>query len=220
MTAKEITRGYSSGHSILLTVFTINNTILREVSFMEAKKENKKSFETDRLIIRPSIWADCKLFGEWESTPEVREFFSMEDGRDYNEVLFDYIQFQGDDTKEQYTIVLKESAAAIGRIYLSRIDRHADSLDITRIYIGDPALRNKGYGREAIMAILEYSFSDLNMERVTIDHFSANEAARHLYRKIGFKDEGVMRHSAKKNGKYYDLCLMSMLRSEYKELSD
>lgn len=187
---------------------------------MNREKEEIKTFETERLIIRPSLWDDCKLFGEWESTPEVREFFSMEDSRDYNEVLFDYIQAQGDESKEQYTIISKENAAIIGRIYLSRIDHHADSLDITRIYIGDPALRSKGYGREALLAILEYSFNELNMERVTIDHFSANEPARHLYRKIGFKDEGVMRHAAKKNGKYYDLCLMSMLRSEYNELDE
>ena len=186
---------------------------------MEQQTKDKR-FETENLLIRPSTWADCKFFGEWESTREVSKFFSMDKGRDYDEVLFDYIQFQGDETKEQYTIVLKETGAPIGRVYLSRIDRHADSLDITRIYIGDPALRNKGYGREALMAILEYSFNTLGMERVTIDHFSANAPAEHLYRKIGFKDEGVMRHATKKDGEYFDLCLMSMLKSEYEQIKN
>lgn len=53
------------------------------------------------------------------------------------------------------------------------------------------------------------------MERVTIDHFADNETAHYLYRKIGFEDEGKMRHSGKKDGKYYDMELMSMLRVEY-----
>ena len=65
--------------------------------------------------------------------------------------------------------------------------------------------------------ILEYAFINHHMERVTIDYFTRNMPARHLYHKIGFTDEGTMRHAGKKNGKYYDLCLMSMLRSEYYE---
>lgn len=74
---------------------------------------------------------------------------------------------------------------------------------------------SEGYGEEAIRLVLEYAFINLHMERVTIDHFSENDVARQLYHKIGFQDEGRMRHAAKKNGRYYDLQLMSMLRAEY-----
>ena len=37
-----------------------------------------------------------------------------------------------------------------------------------------------------------------------------------LYERLGFKDEGTARNAAKKDGKYYyDLHLMSILRSEF-----
>lgn len=171
--------------------------------------------ESKNLILRETEFSDCELFAEWESRKDVNEFFTMNDDRDYEEIVRNYILYSMDPTKKLFTITLKPEGKPIGRIYLSRIDEEEDSLDLTRIYIAETGDRNKGYGEEAIRMILEYAFINLHMERITIDHFTKNDAARYLYHKIGFQDEGVMRHAGKKNGKYYDLHLMSMLRSEY-----
>lgn len=175
----------------------------------------KRVMESRNLQLRRTVFDDCTLFAEWEARTDVNEFFTMDDDRDYEEIITEFINYSQDPTRELFTIILKSEDRPIGRIVLTRINREEDSMDLTRIYIADKSLRNQGYGEEAIRMILEYAFINLHMERVTIDHFSANEAARHLYHKIGFRDEGIMRHSGKKNGKYYDLCQMSMLRSEY-----
>ena len=171
--------------------------------------------ESKSLILKETIFADCELFAKWEAKPDVNEFFTMNDDRDYEKIVTNFINYSQDSTKEMYTIILKPYDKPIGRILLSRIDREEDSIDLSRIYIADEENRGKGYGEEAIRMILEYAFINLHMERVTIDHFSANERAAFLYHKIGFQDEGKMRHAGKKNGKYVDLCLMSMLRAEY-----
>ena len=42
-----------------------------------------------------------------------------------------------------------------------------------------------------------------------------NKIAAKLYLKVGFSYEGIMRNAGKKDGKYVDLHLMSMLRDEY-----
>ena len=173
--------------------------------------------ETRNLILRESVFDDCVLFAEWEKRADVQEFFTMNEDRDYEEIVRNFINYSQDPTKELFTITIKPSGTPIGRIYLSRIDHEEDSMDITRIYIADTEQRNKGYGEEALRCILEYAFINHHMERVTIDYFTRNMPARHLYHKIGFTDEGTMRHAGKKNGKYYDLCLMSMLRSEKKK---
>lgn len=70
-------------------------------------------------------------------------------------------------------------------------------------------------GEEALKAALRLAFEEMNMERVTLDHFTANKIASRLYLKLGFNYEGVMRNGGKKDGKYIDLHLMSMLREEY-----
>lgn len=139
----------------------------------------------------------------------------MDSGRDYNEIAEEYVIRTLDNTMLQFTIILKDIEEPIGRIWISRIDTHADSLDITRIYIGNKEYRGQGLGEEALRLLLEYCFINLHMERVTLDHMPDNKRAGSLYQKLGFQYEGCLRHGAKKDGVYVDLMLMSMLRSEY-----
>lgn len=170
--------------------------------------------ESKNLVIRPTIFSDCELFAKWESDFSVTEFFSMNSDRDYEEIVTEFINRSNDKTKLQYTICFKDGEP-IGRIYISRIDDEDDSLDITRIYIGDPEKRGKGYGEEALRTMLDYCFMNLHMERVTLDYFDGNLKALGLYEKLGFKHEGTARNAAKKDGKYYNLNLLSLLRAEY-----
>lgn len=171
--------------------------------------------ESRNLIIRPTVFDDCAIFAEWENRPSVTEFFTMDEGRTYEEIVTEFVRYNLDPSKLQFTITLKPEDEPIGKIYISRINRHEDSMDITRVYIADTQNRGKGYGEEALRLVLEYAFINLHMERVTIDHFEGNKIAAALYEKIGFKNEGLLRHAGKKNGKYVNLQLKSMLRAEY-----
>lgn len=171
--------------------------------------------ESKNLIVRETVFDDCKYFAEWETRPEVTEFFTMDEERTYEEVVTEFVRNNLDPAKMQFTITLKPQDKPIGKIFLSRINRADDSLDITRVYIADVEHRGKGYGEEALRLVLEYAFINLHMERVTIDHFEKNKTAASLYDKIGFQNEGLMRNAGKKNGKYVNLQLKSMLRAEY-----
>ena len=161
-----------------------------------------KNIEGERIVLRESTFDDCRFFAEWEQMDSVTEFFTISKGRDYEEVVTEFIH-------------RCEDEKPIGRIYVSNIDDHYDSLDITRIYIADKNLRGRGLGEEALETMLRLAFEEMNMERVTLDHFTDNKIASKLYLKVGFSYEGVMRNGGKKDGKYVDLHLMSMLREEY-----
>lgn len=171
--------------------------------------------ESSRLLIRPSVFEDCVYFARWEEQPAIVERITISQGRDYNEVAQEFVLRTMDPTMLQFTIVLKEEELPIGRIFISRLDQQADSLDITRIYIGEDEYRGCGYGKEAMCILLDYCFINLHMERVTLDHLSDNRRAARLYLNLGFQYEGIARHAGKKDGRYFDLHLMSMLRSEY-----
>ena len=172
--------------------------------------------ESENIIIRKSIFDDCEIFTKWEQQDYIKEFLTINKERTYEEVVREFITREQDPSKEQYTIILKNKGP-IGRVYLSNISREFDFIDITRIYIGEKKYLGKGYGRECMEVLLDYCFNELKMERVTLDHYTGNLAGN-LYLKLGFKYEGIMRHSAKKDCKYYDLHLMSMLREEYKNI--
>lgn len=171
--------------------------------------------EGENVYIRESSFADCEYFAEWEKKPEVTQFFTINETRDYEEVVREYLDRLPDPTQVQFTICSKENDRPVGRIYISRIDDHYDSLDITRIYIADPSMRGRGLGEESLWLALDYAFEVRGCERVTLDYFTGNEIASALYRKTGFVNEGTMRHGGKKNGEYVDLHLMSILREEY-----
>lgn len=188
--------------------------------------------ETNDLIIRPSEWNDLEEFCRWEKLPEVTEFFSIRDGQTMEDVVRKFVADEEDPKAQQFTILLKEEGfeaaedgdvnlqyadtRKIGRIVLADIEDGWKG-EIWRIYIGDKTLRGKGYGKQAMEAMMGYCFDVLGLERLYLDHYTGNPAAG-LYLSLGFKYEGVLRQNCRKNGILYDVHLMSMLREEYEAL--
>ena len=115
----------------------------------------------------------------------------------------------------QLTICRKDGTP-IGRIVMADIIEGWKA-ELWRIYLADPALRGKGYGKQAMQAMMQYCFEELKLERLYLDHYTGNPAAG-LYLHLGFQYEGVLRRNCRKNGKLYDVHLMSMLREEYEAL--
>ncbi|MBQ9960909.1 MAG: GNAT family N-acetyltransferase [Firmicutes bacterium] len=172
--------------------------------------------ETERLIIRESVWEDIEIFHKWEQMPEVTEFFSIRDGQTKEDVIRKFVADDNNPQSKQLTIILKETGKPIGRIVLGDIE-DGWKAEIWRIYIGELELRGKGLGKEAMKAMMKYCFEELGLERVYLDHYTGNPAS-YLYLSLGFKYEGVLRKNCRKNGILYDVHLMSMLKEEYIEL--
>lgn len=173
--------------------------------------------ETRNFLIRETEFGDYKYFAKWEVDPAVTRFLSFDENRTYEDVVTEALYNKIDETKMDLTVIDRESGEPVGRIYISRIDKHKDSLDITIFYIGDPSLWGKGAGREIMEEVLSHCFTFLHIERVTLDYYTGNKRASSLYESLGFKSEGLARNATKKDGRYYDLNLMSMLRSEFFE---
>lgn len=175
-----------------------------------------ETIKTRDLTIRETREEDLELFFQWERMPEVTAFFSIADGQSRETVEEVYRRDLADPGWRQYTVLLTGTGAPIGRIVLAdRIEGW--KVEIFRIYIADPALRGKGYGKQAMLAVLKLCFEDWGMERVYLDHYTGNPAAG-LYLSLGFQYEGILRSNCRKNGRLYDVHLMSMLKHEYNAL--
>lgn len=83
------------------------------------------------------------------------------------------------------------------------------------LFIGDKLLWNKGYGTEVMQLLLKHGFETLNLHRIFLRVFSTNPRARRSYEKAGFILEGTMREAAYRHGRYADVHIMSVLRSEW-----
>ena len=172
--------------------------------------------QTEHLIIRNASFADVDKFAEWESREDVIEHFCIDGIRDIDAVTDEFHKVIRSRTQKWLSIVLKPDRL-IGRIGITDIDEINDSLDLTIIYIADENMRGKGYGKEAVAGALEYAFKEMNMHRVTIDHFATDERGAHLYDTLGFRREGVLVRAGKHNDEYYDLIARAILREEWEE---
>jgi RimJ/RimL family protein N-acetyltransferase len=66
--------------------------------------------------------------------------------------------------------------------------------------------RNAGLGKKLVAAVLDHARGRAEMVQLTV--VSENEAARRLYRAMGFVEYGYEKRALKQDGKYYDDVLM------------
>ena len=83
------------------------------------------------------------------------------------------------------------------------------------IGIGDRAYWGRGYGREAVMLLLDYSFTHRNVHRVMLTTLASNERAVRAYLACGFVEEGRLREQVWNDGRWQDEIVMGILRSEW-----
>ena len=75
--------------------------------------------------------------------------------------------------------------------------------------------RRKGYGKEALIIILDYYFNELNYNKCSPTVYSFNEASQMFHESFGFVKEGVLRNELFTRGKYFDMYYYGMLRDEF-----
>lgn len=102
----------------------------------------------------------------------------------------------------------------IGIMSLLRISEYNKSADLS-ITISDEEDRRKGYGIAALKWLLEYAFNTLFLHRIQLEVLESNLPAESLYKKIGFKQEGIKQDAFYNGQEYTNLKLFSLLRNEW-----
>ena len=70
---------------------------------------------------------------------------------------------------------------------------------------------------EALGLLSCYLFDALNLRRVQLDTWSANERALRSFTRLGFREEGRLREAVRGPGKYYDEVVLGLLRHEWQQ---
>jgi diamine N-acetyltransferase len=85
------------------------------------------------------------------------------------------------------------------------------------ILIGDRDYWDKGYGTEAMQLMAHHGFYDLGLHRIYLHVFETNPRGVRCYEKAGFVKEGVLRQDIWSHGRYLDVTVMSVLRTEWQD---
>jgi len=172
--------------------------------------------QAGRVYLRPAERADLPLFvdwlGDWRTTrtlamrapvslaAEERWFEGMQERQGASDYLF--------------VACLLEDDRPVGNCGLHEISAFDGSAGLG-IVIGRPEDRGRGYGSDALRALLGFGFGALRLERVWLDVHADNDGAQRVYERVGFVREGVLRHALFRDGRHLDLVRMSILRDEW-----
>lgn len=92
-----------------------------------------------------------------------------------------------DDT---YAIVLKEENKVVGSIGLHNRKPNSSVIELKQREIGyvlNPDYWGRGIMPEAVEALLEYGFNDLDLDLISCSHFDFNNNSKRVIEKSGFK---------------------------------
>ena len=170
----------------------------------------------ERLYLRPLEPAqDNHLYSTWLNDEEIRRYFSIyptSDTRGKERLENLYKSFQ----HIIFGIVRKDDNSLIGLVGLKDINILNQSAEFY-VIIGDRSVWGKGYGTEATKLMLRYGFMELNLNRIQTQDMEDNIGGWRADEKAGFKYEGTLREMIPRFGKFHNVKVYSLLRSEYQE---
>lgn len=125
-----------------------------------------------------------------------------------------WVEFHNNNKEELLLVVYDEEAhKLIGHVGLYKIDERARKAEYG-ILLADDASRGKGFGTMCTKMMVDYAFDVLKLHRVYAEVIAENKASECMFKKCGFKVEGILRDDNFKNGRYFDVLVMSILESE------
>jgi RimJ/RimL family protein N-acetyltransferase len=172
----------------------------------------------NQIRLRAPDRSDLPRFVAWLNDPDVRAGLmivlplSMAEEEEWFENMLKRPQAEHPLTIE---ILQGEEWLPVGNCGFNNIDWRSRVAEVG-IFIGDKRFWNQGYGTEAMRLVLKTGFETHNLNRIYLQVYENNLRAIRAYEKAGFVHEGRKRQAMFKEGRYLDILLMSVLRSEWK----
>lgn len=173
--------------------------------------------ETERLRLRWITEADAAAFFEVYGDPQVARFLSFppftEPGQ-ADKMIGRAKAGYADGSAVNFAIERRDDGQVLGNCMLFRF--HDES---RRAEIGYSLAReywSQGYAREALTALIDYSFGPLGLNRLEADIDPRNPNSAKILDRLGFVKEGVLRERWIVAGETSDTVYYGLLRKEWR----
>lgn len=167
---------------------------------------------------------DAELFLRWWNDPEVMRSVGYPNGLGLDlEQVEKELRRDSTETEAakstRFVIVRLEDELPIGELNYSGLDSRNRKVSVG-IKICNVDARGRGYASSALKALLRFLFDSPDMNKVELDTFASNHAARCLYERAGFQLVGVKEQDcySATTGRLEDVALYEILRQRW-ELS-
>ena len=162
---------------------------------------------TDRTaVLRPATAADIEFVFATERLPGYDRLTAQWSREEHAAALL------RQDTR--YLVGARAGGELEAFAILQPLNDPHEGAKLKRICVAHPG---GGFGRPFLAAVIDWVFSSTANERLWLDVFTHNERARHVYRRAGMREDGLLRHAYRMpDGSRADRCIMSILRSEWR----
>ena len=171
-----------------------------------------------RIYLRPFEAGDAETYRRWRADAAPMSLTGFEERAPLSlaQVERRIAGHADEQGKDSYTflICLADGERPIGEVMLFDIDHVNGSAEVG-IFIGEVEEWGKGYGTDAVRAIVDFGFGELRLERIFLEVWTENARAERAYQKAGFTREATLRHDRYEGGRYTDGHIMSILRDEW-----
>ena len=157
-----------------------------------------------KIIVQPACEDDVASIVELESRPQFAEHILRWDIRRHQDGMRDpdkryYVTYGSDQSLTAFAII-------------AGVRSPHRNMELVRVLCADTG---KGVGRAVLREVIDLAFDEIGAHRLWLDVFTDNDRARHVYRILGFIEEGVLREAVLRDGRWRSLVVMSMLESEH-----
>ncbi len=173
--------------------------------------------ETDRLVLRRFVEGDIKqVYFNFGGDPLVNRYISFSPCSTITGArafILDHLKIY-DINADFYSWAITLEGQIIGYISLFDVDVDSESAELG--YSIGSRWWGQGYATEAAEAVLDFAFLTVRMHRVQATYHPDNIASKRVLEKVGMRFEGIQREAQRNSdGTYSDLCMCSVLSSEY-----
>jgi ribosomal-protein-alanine N-acetyltransferase len=176
--------------------------------------------ETARLVLRRLTPDDAADIFAYASDPDVAALTTWEAHRtldDTHAFLERVAGWYADGFGGPWGVILKESGRVIGTCGMAIVPEHR------RAELGYALARacwGQGLMTEAVVAVIDYGFATLSLNRIEARCLPENLASARVLEKAGLTYEGTLREQYLTKDRFIDLRMYAILRREWKSTSN
>ena len=176
--------------------------------------DTEEKLKGKRIFLRRFKASDVsQRYVDWLNDPEVNRFLNIREIPQTLDMVREYVaSYEGKQNKLLLGIFDKTNDLHIGNITFSEIDQKND-LGVIGIAIGDKNYWRGGYGTEALRLAVSFGFFSLNLHRIEAGISDLNGPSKKLFKKVGFKQDGVLKGREKFASTYVDSLIFGLVKN-------
>ena len=166
--------------------------------------------------LRPLTPSERREVFDWYNDPEIVAPFDRFSVDTFDEFVHAVETASQDPTSlaPRFAVERKDENKVVGVVGHYGAHPVLEYIDVWYV-LGDRAARGRGLGREAVRLLTDHLFATETVERVGATSDVENVASYRLLEGLGFRHEGTLRSALFHHGRWHDVRVYGVMRSEW-----